>query len=85
MSTGKENKGMEHNDENFINENSKANPDQARKFDGNDSQDSNVDPLKPQFERNNLQADQEKRDGSGGGSMDSGRREDRQNNGNSNN
>lgn len=57
-------------------------------FDGkralDDRHDSNVDPLKPQFERSNLQADEEKRQGTPGGAMDPGRRDDRQNNGNSN-
>jgi hypothetical protein len=84
MSTGKENKKMNPDGDNLINKNSKANPDQARKFDKNDTQQSNVDPQKPQFERSNLQPNQEKRAGSGGAAMDPGRREDRQNNGNDN-
>lgn len=57
-------------DESLINKNSKANPDQARQWDDNDPQKSNVDPLKKQFERNNLQADREKMAGSGGGGLD---------------
>lgn len=57
-------------------------------FDGKRALDNrhntNVDPLKPHFERSNLQADEEKRQGTPGGAMDPGRRDDRQNNGNAN-
>jgi len=66
MSTGKENKKVNPDGDSLINQNSKANPDQARKFDNNDTQASNVDPQKPQFERSNLNANQEQRAGSGG-------------------
>jgi len=66
MSTGKENKKMNPDGDNLINKNSKANPDQARKFDKNDSQATNVDPLKPHFERSDMNANKEQRAGSGG-------------------
>jgi len=59
------------------NERSKVNPDEENLINKNtsdldskreisDPHHSNVDPLKPQFERDNLQADREKRAGSGG-------------------
>ena len=79
MSTGKENRQMDSGDDNLINKNSNANNEQAKKFDDDQS---NVDPLKPQFERSNLQANQEKKAGSGGAAMDPGRTEERQNNDN---
>lgn len=69
-------------DDNLINKN--ANPEWDSKREISELHGSKVDPLKPQFERNNLQANQEKRAGSGGAAMDPGRREDRQNNGNDN-
>jgi len=77
------NKRLDHQeDDNLINKN--MNPDWDSKREISDPHHSNVDPNKPQFERNNLQADQEKRAGSGGGGMDPGKRADRQNNGNDN-
>jgi hypothetical protein len=72
-----------HEEDNLINKNSSgAEFDSKRAID--DPHHSNVDPQKPQFERSNLQPDQEKRAGSGGAAMDPGKREDRQNNGNDN-
>jgi len=41
-------------------DNNGVNKDTARQWDNNDPKQSNVDSHKPQFERNNLQPDQEK-------------------------
>ena len=51
-------------EDNLINKN--ANPEWDSKREISDPHHSNVDPNKPQFERSNLQADQEKKAGSGG-------------------
>jgi len=73
--------GVNPEEDNLINKNT-SDLDSKREI--SDPHHSNVDPLKPQFERSNLQAQQEKRAGSGGAAMDPGKREDRQNNGNDN-
>jgi hypothetical protein len=51
-------------DDNLISKNASTDSNTKRNFDDPDR--SNVDPNKPQFERSDMNADQEKRAGSGG-------------------
>jgi hypothetical protein len=51
-------------DDNLINKNASTDSNTKRHFDDPDQ--SNVNPNKPQFERSDMNADQEKRAGSGG-------------------